>query len=142
MDPISASLGGIAAALIGKATETAGSRLGESASSAVGRLVAWLRARFRDEQDEAGAHALAKVEDVGDSPRLLAELAAAIDRHSADPAFRQELQQLVDDARGTTATTSTTQVVSGHGNVVAAHLTNSEVRVTPADQPPSARGGA
>jgi hypothetical protein len=145
MDPISLSLGGVAAAVIGKATEAAGSRLGEGASSAVGRLVDWLRARFRDREDDAGAGALAKVENVGDSPRLLSELAAAIDRHAADPAFRGGLQRLIDeiDAAGRRAGAGPiTQMVAGDGNVVAAQLTDSEIHVTRADPPPGARGSA
>lgn len=132
VDPESLTLGATAAAMVATAaTETVG-RTVDTAMAALGRLVGWLRERFSAEEWKEGATALARVEEVPDSPRLLEELAKVLDgRVGADPGFRSELEGLVKHASGAGVDVgSITQTVWGDRNVQNAGLTNSDVTVT------------
>lgn len=135
MDPISLSLGALAASFIAKAVEHAGERSADGASSALGQLVSFLRKRFSD--GDAGS-ALARVEDAPDSPSRLRDLAAVIDEQAVrDEAFRDELGVLVEQARTAGVDIgSISQTAWGNQNVQAAGITDSDITVT-YGQPPT-----
>lgn len=129
MDPV--TLGVAAATLVGafftKLVEKAGEKTGEGAVGTVGKLVDWLKGRFTPEGDPDGAKALARLEDVPDSPRLQDALAQAIaGKAKADPAFKADLEKLVSQAQdaGTGAISQTavgnrnTQIADTYGSTI------------------------
>jgi hypothetical protein len=139
VDPVSLSLGAVVAALVVKAAERVGERAAEGAAGGLGRLVGWLRARLSGSESDAAA--LARVEEVPDSPSRVKELAAAIDRLAADPQFRSELQAMVEESREAGVDVeSVSQSVWGNQNVQVAGVSDSEIRVN-YGQPPQATGG-
>ena len=130
MDPVSLTLGGVVAGLVAKAVDATGDRLVGGAVAVVGRLVSRLRARFGDVSDEAGAAALAGVEEVPDSPSRVGVLAEAVDRLAADPGFRAELEALVSDARDAGVDVGAiTQTAWGDRNVQIGGVSDSQIDV-------------
>lgn len=132
VEPVSLSLGAIVAALVARAAERAGDGAAAGGESLLRRLVDKLRARFAGAADEAAAGALARAQEVPDSPSRVRELAAVLDqRAAADPALRGELEALVGQARdGGIDVKGISQTVWGDQNVQAAGLVDSQVTVT------------
>jgi hypothetical protein len=99
MDPVTLTLGGVAAALIAKAVDKTGDKTADAGWAVIGRLVGRIRRHFRENGDDADRAALARVEDPPASAKHLETLAAAIDRHAgSDPSLGAELQSLVEEA--------------------------------------------
>lgn len=122
--------------MVAKAVDVGGDRLVASAASAVGRLVERLRARFRDEADDAGAAALVHVEEVPDSPSRLKALAESVDRLAQDAEFRAELEGLVAAAEDAGVRVDTiTQVAWGDQNVQIGGVSGSRIDVRSGDAP-------
>jgi hypothetical protein len=138
VEPVSLTVGAVVAALVVKAAEKGGEELAEGASSVLGRLVGWLRARFSRTADSEASSALAKVEDVPDSPSRVKDLATILDsRAEADPEFRAELQRFVDQARAAgVEVKSITQTAFGDQNVQAADVHDSSINVSHGGTPP------
>lgn len=95
VDPVSLSLGVIAANLVAQAAERATEKTADAVVDASGtalqRVVGWVRSRF------GGRTELVKVEEVPDSGRLKEQLGAVIDAELVDDeAARSQLQALVD----------------------------------------------
>jgi hypothetical protein len=131
MDPL--TLGAVVAALVAKATDQAEDGAVSAASSALSRLVGWLRTKL----DGDAGKSLQRVEDA-DSPSRLQALASEIDRRaSTDEAFREELKAMVREAQDAGVDVrSASQVAWGHHNVQAANISDSDIRVTfGGDQP-------
>src|SRR5437870_189444 len=98
MNPVTLTLGGVAAGLIAKAVDRTGDKTADAGWSVVGRLVGKVRRHFREHGDDADRAALARVEDPPASPKHLEVLAAAIDRHAgSEPELGAELRRLVDE---------------------------------------------
>jgi hypothetical protein len=99
VEPISLTLGTVAAALILKAAEKSGEQAAESGWAAAGRLLERLRSRFRQSGDGQAEDALKRVEDPPVGERQLKALAEAVDREaSRDPQFAEELRGLIAEA--------------------------------------------
>lgn len=95
VEPVSLTLGAIAASLVAKAVEKAVDKAADGAvdegAGAVVRVVAWVRSRFGHRPE------LAALEHVPDSARLQTQLGEVIDAELVeDPPSRQELQRLID----------------------------------------------
>ncbi len=140
VEPVSLTLGTIAAALVTKATEEAAGRAVKSGAGALTSLVNWLRRRFSGADEQQGVTALARVEEVPDSPSRLKELAEVLDRWAeADPEFHSELRSLVERAQASGVDVgSIAQTAWGDQNVQSAGVVSSEITVT-YGQPPPAR---
>ena len=138
VEPVSLTLGAIAAALVAKATEKTAEAAVDGGAGALSGIVAWLRKRFSGPEDNQGATALPRIEDAPDSPSRLRELAKVVDRRAdAEPSFRSELAALVEEARsGGVDMGSIVQTAWGHQNVQNAGVVDSEVTVT-YGQPPA-----
>lgn len=138
MEPVSLTLGAIAAALVAKATDKATERAVEGGEGALARLVGWLRRRFSDDDQHDDAHtALTRLEEVPDSPSRLQALAGVIDgRAEADPGFRAELEALVKQAHAAGMDVGTiVQTAWGDQNVQIGGVQGSSITVT--QQPPA-----
>jgi hypothetical protein len=138
MEPVSLTLGAVAAALVAKAEDNAAEKAVEGAAGALRRLVSWLRERFAGDKDPAGARALARVEDAPDSPSRIQELADVLEqRAETDGHFREVLKGLVAEARAAGVDVGTiTQTVWGNQNVQNAGVTDSEIHVSYGQSPP------
>lgn len=132
VEPVSLSLGAIVAALIARASDKVADDAVEAGEGALSKLVAAVRRRFSRERDEPAAEALAKVEDVPDSPRLVKALADVVDdRAQKDGDLRAELEQLVAEARGAgVKVDSITQSAFGNQNVQIAGVSDSQINVS------------
>jgi hypothetical protein len=139
MEPVSLTLGAIAALLVAKAEDKVAERAVQDGAGVLRRLVGWLRDRFTGDKDEAGARALARVEDAPDSPARIRELADVLDqRAGTDAEFRAALEALVAEARSAGVNVgSITQTAQGDQNVQSAGLVGSDIRVTYGQSPPS-----
>ena len=137
MDPVTLTLGGVAAALIAKAVDKTGDETADAGWAAIGRLVGRIRRHFREHGDDADRAALARVEDPPASAQHLEALAAAIDRHAgSDPKLGAELQGLVDEAgRANLDVGSIVQSVWGHHNIQIAGVSGSTISIN-ASPPP------
>jgi hypothetical protein len=102
------------------------------------RLVSRLRARFSDTDDRDATETLELVERMADSPKLVADLAKAVERHvAADASFAAELEQLVGEARSHGVNVDEIrQIAWGDGNVQIAGVIGSQISV---GQPPGWR---
>jgi hypothetical protein len=139
VEPVSLTVGAVVAALVMKAAEKGGEELAEGASSVLGRVVGWLRARFSRTGDAEASAALAKVEEVPDSPSRVKALATVLDsRAEADPEFRAGLERFVDEAKaGGVEVKSITQTAFGDQNVQVADVQDSSVNVSYGGTPPA-----
>ena len=100
MEPVSMTLGAIAAAVFAKAQERAAERTVEGSETVLRRIVSRLKASCSAARDEAASSALELVERAPDSPLSVHALANALDdRAASDAEFRAELVAIVEDAR-------------------------------------------
>jgi hypothetical protein len=132
VEPVSLTVGAVVAALVVKAAEKGGEELAEGASSVLGRLVGWLRSRFLGKGDDEASLALARVEEVPDSPSRVGALATVLDaRAEAEPGFRVELTRLVEEANEAgVEVKSIRQSAVGDQNVQVAEVGGSTVTVS------------
>lgn len=139
VEPVSLTLGAIAAALVAKVADKTAEQAVEGGAGAVSRLVGWLKDRFVEADEDGGATALARVEEVPDSPSRLSALADVVNRRAkADREFRLHLMSLVEDAhRSGVDVGSLTQTAFGDQNVQASGVVSSEINVTYGQPPPS-----
>ena len=139
VEPVSLTVGALVAALLTKAAEKSGEDLADAAKAAVSRLVGWLRDRFAQTGDEEGSQALAWAEGAPDSPSRVRALAEVVDRRAeADPAFKSQVQRLVDDAKQQQGlhVGSIVQSASGGKNVQNAGIQGSSINVSYGTPPP------
>ena len=142
VEPVSLTVGAVVAALLTKAAEASGENLADAAKAAVRRVVGWLRERFTRAGDEEGSQALAWAEGAPDSASRARALAEVIDRRAAaDPEFKSQLQQLVDEARQHQGLQvgSIAQSAVGDQNVQAAGNQDTSVTVSYGSAPPAQR---
>ena len=133
------TVGAVVAALLTKAAEKGGENLADAAKAAIGRLVGWLRDRFTHTGDEEGSQALAWAEGAPDSPSRVRALAEVVDRRAkADPEFRSQVQNLVDDAKQQQGLQvgSIVQSAIGDQNVQTAGNQDTSVNVSYGTPPP------
>jgi hypothetical protein len=143
VEPISLSLGAIVAALVARASDKVADDAVEAGEGAVSKLVAAVRRRFSRDRDELAAEALARVEDVPDSPSRVKALADVVDeRAQRDDDLRSEFEQLVAEARGAgVKVDSITQSAFGNQNVQIAGVSDSQINVSHgSSQPPRPDG--
>src|SRR5437870_8319925 len=142
MNPVTLTLGGVAAGLIAKAVDRTGDKTADAGWSVVGRLVGNIRRHFREHGDDADRAAMARVEDPPASSKHLEVLAAAIDRHAGnEPELGAELQGLVDEAaKSNLDVGSMVQSAWGDHNVLIAGASGSTITIT-GSPPPIRRGG-
>ena len=89
MEPVSLTVGMIAAALVAEATDRATTSAVDTTAAAARGFVSWLRHRVGWNSPPEASTALARVEDAPDSPSRLQELAEVLDRWAeADTEFR------------------------------------------------------
>jgi hypothetical protein len=92
MEPISLTVSAIVAALAAKARDRAIDATVVGGEGVLHRLVSRLRARFSDTDDRDATETLELVERMADSPKLVADLAKAVERHvAADASLRPSL---------------------------------------------------
>ena len=104
-------------------------------------MVGWLRDRFTQTGDDEGSQALAWAEGAPDSPSRVRALADVVDqRAEADPEFRSQVQQLVDDAQHQQGLQvgSIVQSAVGDQNVQNAGIQGSSINVSYGTPPPPA----
>jgi hypothetical protein len=137
MDPVTLTLGGVAAALIAKAVDKTGDKTADAGWAVIGRLVGRIRRHFREHGDDAERAALARVEDPPASAKHLETLAAAIDRYAgSDPELGADLQGLVDEAgKAGVDVGSIVQSAWGDHNVQIAGVSGSTISIN-ASPPP------
>jgi hypothetical protein len=122
MEPISMLAAGAATVFATKVIEEAGSQFGKRLSTAAGQVVAWLRGKGREDA-EMGA-AITMVQAVpADQARidLLARVLAT--RATADPAFADELRELILRAQQAGDVQLTIGGAHIHGNVTGSTVT-------------------
>lgn len=90
MDPVSLSLGVLAARVVAKVADKAVDKTAEGAVDAAGGLIGWLLKHL------SSTKALEKVTEVPDSPSRVAELGEVIDAEIVDERQVAELQHLVE----------------------------------------------
>lgn len=141
MEPVSLTLGAIAAALVVKAAEAAGEEAAQGAAGAVRRVAAWARARFSEDEDEAGAAILRRLEEAPDSPSRVRAFAEHVDeRARRDEALRQEIEAMIAEARQEGVDVrGLAQVAFGDQNVQIADVTGSSISIEQRADPGSAR---
>lgn len=136
MDPVSLSLGVVAAALVSKAAERAGEHASDAGASGLRQFTDWLRGRVAGREVETVA--LDRVEDAPDSASRVQVLSAALDqRAEEDRTFRDELSGAIEQARQDgVEVKSIAQTAIGNQNVQVADVQGA-VSVTYGDRPPS-----
>jgi hypothetical protein len=137
---VDATLGAITAGLVARAAGDVVDDAVDKADAALGRLVSWLRGRFSEDRDKAGAVALASVEEIPGSPSRIAELARIIDQRAKGvEEFRIALESLVADVRpGEVRPISISQVGYGEKSPLIAGVSDSPIRIS-YSVPPSDR---
>jgi len=96
---IELALGAAAAALVAKALDRAGEKAVDQGEGALRRLVNLVRSRLSG--DKEGSKTLERVEDAPDSPERIEALAHILSEQAKDdPEFRQEMETLVEEAKG------------------------------------------
>ena len=130
MDPISMTLGLLAARLIARAEDQAVDATLAEGETALRRLRDSVRARFSREGDTVALNTLELVERTPDSEPQIGELARAIDRQAADERFRTELEELVEQAQASGVTVKRiSQVAQGDGNVQVADSSATVIKI-------------
>ena len=98
VEPVSMTVGVLAAAMLAKAAERTGEQAADAGAGALTRFVGWLRGRVAGKP--AQALALEKVAEVPDSPSRVRALADALDALAeSEPAFAQELRARIEQAK-------------------------------------------
>ena len=93
------TLGAVVAALVARNAENVVRRTQDDETSALNRLVGWLRRLVAADDPTAGATALARVEEAPESHVRLHELAQVLNlRATADAGFRSDLEALINQA--------------------------------------------
>ena len=133
MEPVSLSMGLLAAALLSKAAERTGEQAVDAGAGALTRFAAWLRERV---SGHPAATALERVQDAPDSPARVRALGEALDRHVLEaPGFAAELKAQIEQARAAgVQVRSIAQSVVGDQNVQVADVQGT-VTVTYGDPP-------
>lgn len=133
MDPVSLSVGALAASLLSKAAERAGEQAVDAGAGALTRFAVWLRERL---SGHPVAEALERVQDAPDSPTRIQALGEALDRHAVEsPAFAEELKAQIEQARTAgVEVQSIAQSVVGDQNVQVADVQGT-VQVSYGDPP-------
>lgn len=133
MEPVSLSVGVIAAALLSKAAERTGEQVADAGAGALSRFTAWLRKRVSGHPAET---ALERVQDAPDSPARVRALGEALDQHALEsPNFAAELKAQIEQARAAgVEVKSIAQSVVGNQNVQVADVQGA-VTVTYGDPP-------
>jgi hypothetical protein len=133
MEPVSLSVGLLAAALLSKAAERAGEHAVDAGAGALTRFAAWVRERV---SGHPAATALERVQDAPDSPARVRALGEALDRHVLEaPGFAAELKAQIEQARAAgVQVRSIAQSVVGDQNVQVADVQGT-VTVTYGDPP-------
>lgn len=144
VEPVSLTVGALAAGLVVKLAERATDETADAAFGAMKKLVSWLRSRFGGGSDEEAAAALEKVTEVPDSPSRAAFLAGILDkRASSDAKFRAELERLLSEAEEAGASPADiVQSAVGDGNVQIADVQGGSVSVTIGGSPSAKRPAA
>lgn len=93
VDPVSISLGVVAASLLAKIVEKGIDKAADGAVDAAGGLLAWLRSHL------SSSNELEKVVEVPDSPSRVATLGEVIDAEIVDDDDLTELRRLVDGVK-------------------------------------------
>jgi hypothetical protein len=138
MEPVSLTLGAIAAALIAKAQDKAADGAVEGTLGAGRRLVDWLRERFG--ADEDANRTVERLLDAPDSPSRAEALSTLLDARAEDPEFRGGLESLLRDAEDDGVDlVSVSQAVWGSQNVQSAHLKDSTINVSYGSSAPPKR---
>ena len=133
------TLGAIAAVLVAKAADKAAERAVDSGEGVLLGLVHWVRRRLSEDDQHVARTALAKLEEVPDSPSRLQALAEVIDRRAeADPGFRTELEVLLKqlEAAGVDVG-SIAQTAWGDQNVHIAAVEGSSINLSFGQRPPA-----
>jgi hypothetical protein len=138
VEPVSMTLGLIAAGLVAraaqKAAETAaekvGERAGDAGAGALVRFAGWLRERVTGHQEAEVA--VAGVEEVPDSPSRVRALGAALDHYAVEDAgFGGQLREQVQLVRAQGVDVKTImQAALGNQNVQLADVEGSHVNVS------------
>jgi hypothetical protein len=129
MEPVSLTLGAIAAALIAKAQDKAADGAVDGTVGAGRRLLGWLRERFG--ADEDAGQAVERLLDAPDSPSRAKELSAVLDARAEDADFRAGLESLLREAREDGVDlVGVTQALWGSQNVQTAHVKDSTINVS------------
>lgn len=120
MEPVSITLGAVAAAVFARAQDRLAEGAVEGGEGVARRLAAWLRKRFSDQ--EPACRALERVEQAPGSRSGVDVLAQVIDgRARGDEEFRAELAEFVEAARRDPVAASFVTEVYGDaqvGNIV------------------------
>jgi hypothetical protein len=136
MEPVSVSLGMLAAVLVSKAAERAGEHAGDAGAGALRRFTDWLRDRLLGRDIETTA--LERVHDAPDSASRVRALGAALDqRAEEDVAFREGLSAQIEQARKQgVEMRALAQIATGDQNVQVAEVQGS-VTVAYTERPSS-----
>jgi hypothetical protein len=131
VEPLSASLGVVVAALIVKAAEKAGEAAVEGGAGALSRLVAAVRQRFSSAGDAQATATLERVEDPPVGAKQRDALAEVIDAYAAeDGGWAEQLQALIGEAdRGGVDVSGVVQQVYGNHNVTIADVMASTINI-------------
>jgi hypothetical protein len=122
VEPISTLAIAAATLFATKMAEEAGSQAGTGLSAAAGRLVAWLRGKAQQDTETSAALTMVQAAPV-DHARidLLAQVLAT--RANADPAFADQLRELVGGAQQAGDVRLTIGGAHIHGNVAGGQVT-------------------
>jgi hypothetical protein len=138
MEPVSLTLGAIAAALIAKAQDKAAEGAVDGTLGAGRRLVGWLRERFG--ADEDATRAVERLLDAPDSPSRAEELSTVLDARAEDPDFRTGLESLLRGAQDDGVDlVGVSQAIWGSQNVQSAHVKDSTINVSYGSSAPPER---
>lgn len=140
VEPVSLTVGAVVAALLTKVADKSGENLADGAKVAVARLGSWLRERFSRSGDSRAVAALDTAERITDSASVRGELAAVIDEHATDAAFRDTLIRLLAEAEQNGAqVSSVTQTAWGSQNVQIADVRGATITTSIGSSPETLR---
>lgn len=131
MDAATLTLGGIAAGLLAKFLDKSEGKAADAGWAGLGRLAGAIRRHFREHGSDEDQAALARLQEVPDSPSRLEALAQAIDRQvSAEPALANELRGLIEESKaGGIDVGSLAQSAWGDHNVQIAGVVGSAITI-------------
>ena len=137
VEPVSLTLGGLAALLIAKATDAAADGAVRGTGDALRRGVGRLRDRLDEDDNPTTSRAVSEAEKSPSEPALR-RLATLLDeRCERDPVFRQELERIVEAARADgLVLPAASQVASGDHNVQIQRADEAEIHISYGADPP------